>query len=46
MVKKNEKDWPPIHPGEQSLQIILLNVRGFLFDLFAEGLACFELNDL
>jgi hypothetical protein len=25
---------------------ILLNVKGFLFDLFAECLACFELNDL
>jgi hypothetical protein len=24
---KNEKDWPPIHSGEQSLQIILLNER-------------------
>ena len=43
---KNEKDWPPIHSGEQSFQIILLNVREFLFYLFAEGLASFELNDL
>jgi len=42
--KENEKDWPPIHSCEQSLQITLLNVRGFLFDLFAEGLACFELD--
>ena len=31
--------------GEQSFRIILLNVRGFLFDLFAESLARFELND-
>ena len=43
-LQKNEKDWPPIHSGEQSIQIILLNVRGFLFDFFTEGLACFELD--
>jgi hypothetical protein len=30
--------------GEQSFRIILLNVRGFLFDFFAESLACFELD--
>ncbi len=35
-----------MHSNEQSLQIGLLNVRGFLFDFFAESLACFELNDL
>ena len=34
-------------PGEQSLQIILLNERGLnqLFDFFAESLACFELDN-
>jgi hypothetical protein len=45
--RKNEKDRPPIHSRELSLQITLLNVRGLtrLFDLLAEGLACFELDD-
>ncbi len=27
-VAKDEKDWPPIYYGRQSLQIILLNVSG------------------
>jgi len=44
--RKKKKDWPPIHSRDQSLRIILLSGKGFLFDLFAESLACFELNDL
>jgi hypothetical protein len=30
---KNEKDWPPIHSREQSLQIIVLNERGLNSDI-------------
>jgi len=43
---KNEKDWPPIHSREQSLQIISMRGDEFLLsDFFAESLACFELDN-
>jgi hypothetical protein len=44
---KNEKDWPPIHSGEQSLQVIILNETGqiVLFNFIAKSLASFELDN-